>query len=118
METEIQVDSTQSKPQQQVPQWVGIMIAVLLVSSMLAAGGYWIWARATQPPRDQLVEVQGLPQVRGMINAPPPANVQRSTGANNSISYQVRAPDAVLMANKASADADWTLTFRYNRSDL
>src|SRR5262249_14837239 len=113
MSTDIQYES-QPKPQQQVPKWVGVMIAVLLISCMLAAGGYWIWAGATQPPRDRLVEVQGLPQARMIVNAAPPQNVQRTAGANNAINYQVRAPDAVLIAQKGPTDADWAMNFRYN----
>jgi hypothetical protein len=104
--------------EQPVPRWVGVMIAVLLVGSMVAAGGYWAWSRATQPSRSELVEVAGLPLIRSAIAAPPPSNVQRLTLPNNQVGYQVRASDSMAQAQKAPADPEWRMTFRYNRSDL
>lgn len=119
MTMETQSNQTEAPQQHQVPKWVGVMIAVLLLSSMAAAGGYWIWARATQPSRSELVEVAGLPQIRtAAIAAPPPLNVQRINGANNQVGYQIRASDAMLLAQKGPNDPDWVLNGRYNRSDL
>ena len=72
-----------------VPYWVGLMVAVLLFGTMALVGGYWVWARMTQPGPGELVEVPAIPQARISINAPPvqQSGIQKVTGTGGQITY-------------------------------
>ncbi|HVT89832.1 MAG TPA: hypothetical protein VHD56_13340 [Tepidisphaeraceae bacterium] len=114
MDTQVE----QQTAERDVPRWVGVMVAVLLMGSIVGGAGYWIWARLTQPPRSQLVEVQGIPQARAINVAPPTSGIQKVVTGGNQVTYTIRAKECLMVVTRGPNDPQWTLAPRYLKNDL
>jgi hypothetical protein len=102
----------------QVPRWVGVMIAVVLVGSMAGGGALWAWSYYSRPSEKDLAEVRASPSMISVAPRPPQTNVilPISTGANKS--YQIRGTDIVVSVAKLPNDSDFTFRFLYSKADL
>jgi hypothetical protein len=98
--------------EQPIPKWVGVMVALVIVGSMLGGGGLWAWSYYNRPDPKNLAEVQAtrtvpVQQSKTIV----PGIVQASPAL-----YQVSTPDFYMMASKVGNDFNIRLT--YKKSDL
>jgi hypothetical protein len=115
---------TGSAEQPQVPRWVGVMIAVVIVGSMAGGAGLWAWSYYNQPNQKDLTEVTvgtstALRMTSPNVTVTPqakaltPGVMQRSP-----TSYYVLAGDFSLTVLKSGAAADWTTVLQYQKAGI
>jgi hypothetical protein len=110
--------SHQDAESPQVPRWVGVMVAVVLVGGFVGGGALWALTQFMKPNPAELTEVDAPIQARiaAQIRAQPPPSdgiTQPRPGT-----YQVRAGEVLMFATKPANAADWSLRCQYNKSDL
>jgi hypothetical protein len=116
--------SVAASAEEKIPTWVGVMVAVVIVGSMLGGGGLWYWSYHSKPDPRNLAEVR--PSVasgalaRSVAPAPVPQtrNIAPGIQQTSSTNYIVTAGDFTLAASRSANATEWTINLGYRKGDL
>lgn len=109
--------TTESQAVASTPRWAGILVALLLLSAMCAASGWWFWSYLHQPSQAELMPVPGEDVfVRGISVQPsrPPSDVSRLPNGG----WRIVAGEVILNASVHPQTRQWTFQLNYRKPDL
>ncbi len=111
--------------EEKVPTWVGVMVAVVLVGSLLGGGALWFWSSHSKPDPKSLVEVraagtsvtaQGLRVTPNQV--PQTRTIAPGIQQTSAMNYVVIGGDFGLSASKPANATDWNINLNYRKTDL
>lgn len=116
--------SSVSGKERQIPKWVGFMVALAIVGSMLSGGGIWAYGYYNRPDPKNLVEVGGgsrtIIRSAPIVQQPSATPVIPGFAAIERVStttFRIRAGDFNGVATKPT-NGDWRLSISYAKPDL